>query len=80
MSPELRRDVAENVTTKETLKMIRETNQGHLQFTSQWRQQKGKNETKRGKKRSKIERKRGVGGEGRRSIILKKDFFYSPKL
>lgn len=37
MSLVLPLDVAENVTSKETKKMIREGKQGHLQFTSRRR-------------------------------------------
>lgn len=80
MSLELQQDVAENVTTKETLKMIRETNQGHLQFTSQWRQQKGKNETKR-RKKIKDRKKKGCRRGGKKiNNPEKRIFFYSPKL
>lgn len=50
-------------------------NQGHLQFTSQWRQQKGKNETKRGKK-IKDRKKKGCRRGGKKINNPEKRIFF----
>lgn len=65
LSPELPREVAENVTTKEREKMIREGKEGHLQFTSRRRQKEVKRKQRMKAMRSEEEKKRGVTEEER---------------
>ena len=64
LSLELLWDVAEDLITKETKKMIREGKQGHLQFISPRRQERGKRkEEDEGEDEIRGEKQRGTGEE-----------------